>query len=384
MRVVRAISLLFLSSICLSACFDQGTSYQTQVDAAATDATDGGSSGDVAVDTGVDASPDVRPCGGACAAPTPYCDETSGECVACTDDGQCAQGVCADDHTCVECAGDGDCTDGVCDTDANACVECLVDADCSGGVCDTDANTCVECLSDGDCTDGVCADDNTCVECKTNADCTDPSASLCDTATNTCTACTTNDDCSHLSGTTLCDTSAASGVCVACTVDDESACAGNSCDPATNTCTQTPVHSVGTCEPCKADSECVQDHRCIPMKFQGTDLPDGYCLKIASTGCNQPYYSAINRMSLSGAAAEDYCGIAESLTTCAAVLDLKASKTCSSDGECGLSGTDDARCEQVGLASNRCTYSCDLSTQCPGSTSCGSAPGNTDYCGGGS
>jgi len=62
------------------------------------------------------------------------------------------------------------------------------------------------------------------------------------------------------------------------------------------------------------------------------------------------------------------------------VLDLLAAKPCTLADDCGVAGLDDARCETVNLAANRCTYDCDLSNQCPNSVSCGSSDDN-NYCG---
>ncbi len=316
-------------------------------------------------DTGHDtAAPDTGPCGQSCAEPTPMCDEHSGECVACMQDAGCG----ADSH---------------CDPDTHECVECYQNDQC-GAVCDTSTNTCVECLGDGDCTDGkVCeTSDNTCVECLADSDCTDATKARCDTATNTCKPCTDSTQCAGVAGAGICD--ADSGQCVECTVDDESACNGKSCDPATNTCTQTDLDSVDACGQCKADSECHAGYRCIPMKFQGTDLPDGYCLKTVASGCNQPFTGIVDRASLSGAPADQYCGVVESKTTCKAVLDMINSVECpnGTDDECGLPGMSDGQCKTVNGLSNRCSYSCSGNGFCPSGFACGGATAGDGFCGG--
>jgi hypothetical protein len=390
------ILLVFLSSVCLSACFDGGTSSEAN-DAAISDAsTDAADTtvDDVSADA-ADAEPDTEqdagPCQGACSGDYPQCEPTSGECVACLDDTHCIDGLCAADNTCVQCFGDDDCSFDpaapACNTDTGRCVACMTDDECateiSANVCNTDTNECAQCLTDDDCAEGGCAPDNTCVECTTDDHCTDPTASVCDTNTYECTDCTDDDGCSHLDDTLLCDTSGDDGVCIECTVDDESACNGNSCDPATNTCTQTPTDQTETCMPCKADSECVADHRCVQMEFDGTQLADGYCLKIATTGCGRPYTGLIERESISGASSETYCGVDESVTTCQAVLDLLGDKSCSSDSDCGLPQQNDGRCESVNFVPDRCTYSCSADADCVSGRSCGSLPADSDYCGGG-
>jgi hypothetical protein len=135
--------------------------------------------------------------------------------------------------------------------------------------------------------------------------------------------------------------------------------------------------------PCKADSECVPDHRCVPMEFQGTSLADGFCLKTVSSGCTRPYRTSIEKVSLSGVAAEPYCGIDQTVTSCVAVIDMFNDSACATDGDCGVSGKDDGRCERVSLADNRCTYSCNADRECDGGTSCGGVVVGSDYCGGG-
>lgn len=243
-------------------------------------------------------------------------------------------------------------------------------------LCNTATDTCVECLKHTDCDGSTPRCDpasHACVECLAHADCDDPAAARCSSA-DECVPCTTSAQCAHLSGTTVCD--ASGGECVECTVADESPCAGKSCDPATLTCTTTPLASVGVCEACVADSECEADHRCIPMFFMGAARADAYCMRIGSTGCAKPFAAApLSRASLSGAAAESYCGIDEATTTCEAVLGLVAGLACPGDLDCAsLPG---ARCETVNLAPGQCTYSCGTSLACPMEAPCSSG-----YCGG--
>jgi hypothetical protein len=208
----------------------------------------------------------------------------------------------------------------------------------------------------------VCnTDSNECVQCLKNDHCVDPDASACDAATNMCVSCTDDSGGSHLADTTVCDTSGGAGVCVRCTVDDESACGGNSCDPAVRNCTGSPIGQTGTCMPCKADSECIADHRCVPMEFQGTQLDDGFCLpkRDPTDGCLDPFKTRITRSTLSGLPSAIYCGVDESVTTCAAVLDHR--KSCSISAGCGMNLLDDAQCSSVDY---KCTYPCSNDGDC--------------------
>lgn len=248
---------------------------------------------------------------------------------------------------------------------------------CSGTkpVCNESAKTCVQCTKDGNCSGNTPLCDtikNACVQCKANTDCTSATASLC--SNGTCSPCTQDADCSQISGKNAC----ATGACVQCTPSNESACNGNSCNPKTNTCTSTPVNSVTKCHSCVADSECIGGNagdggtvtaRCVQLTFNGN--PHGnYCLQRVASGCASPYTVPINIKSSSGAASDDYCAINQAATTCEAVQDLIASKTCSGDVDCG-SGAG-GLCKTVGVLSNRCTIPCDSAAQC-----LASAPGNT-------
>lgn len=259
---------------------------------------------------------------------------------------------------------------------------------CPGGcgagtpVCDEDSGTCVECLEHTDCGAGAtpyCAAANECVACLGDDDCESPAAAHC--SAGACTGCGSSTQCEHLPGTTVCDTS--SDTCVECTAGDESACAGNSCNPATNTCTTTPLGSVDICEPCLADSECADapGNRCVPMEFNGAARPGGFCLPRAAGGCTAPLTVTYSTASLSGAASESYCGIDQDTVTCEAVLDLFASADCLSgeDVECGCVRNVDGDCigdgqgglcRTVGGQANKCTYGCGSASQCSGGHDC--------------
>jgi hypothetical protein len=175
---------------------------------------------------------------------------------------------------------------------------------------------------------------------------------------------------------------------VECTVADESACAGKSCNPATKGCTSTTTGSVGTCKPCVADSECLggnkadPDVRCVPMEFNGTPRAGGFCLRRVAKTCAKPFQIPISGTSLSGATSESYCGIDQENVRCEAVLDLVAGADCLTDGEdtsCGCARDDEGNCIDagagglcriVGVNASRCTYGCGTVAECPGSLKC--------------
>jgi hypothetical protein len=257
----------------------------------------------------------------------------------------------------------------VCDVSAKMCVGCLIDGDCTGdkGACRQDTKTCVQCIDSSTCTTAgqtVCnAATNTCVACVDNSHCTESAASKC--ASNTCVACAASPDCAHIPGKTVCD----SGACKQCSKDDDSACNGNSCDLSTGTCTTTPKGSADVCDSCKADSECSDGFRCVPMNFNGQ--PHGsYCLLDDAIGdCEQPFGTLLERTSLGGVSSI-FCGVNEALTTCEAVRDLRSNKACAGvqdHASCGAPGLDDARCVNVSAVGNpnfRCSYRCDTDAQC--------------------
>jgi hypothetical protein len=248
----------------------------------------------------------------------------------------------------------------VCDeeaADGPECVGCLLADDCTGNpngtLCDTDAKKCVECLE--------------------LEDCTEADAALCDAGT--CKPCAEDNDCDYVEGKGICN----DGLCVACTVDDESACEGNSCNPQSHECTETQVGSKEDCEACVADSECPTDYRCVQMEFNGAPREGGYCLKVLSTGCEKPYGVPTDSLqSLSGADATTYCGLNETQTTCEAVRGLLT--TCATDDGCGVAGLADGLCKNVNGFNNTCTYSCTLASQCPDEAPC-NGPAGAKYCG---
>jgi hypothetical protein len=212
----------------------------------------------------------------------------------------------------------------------------------------------------------------------TNEHCPSPERPQC--VQNTCVPCTGEAACEGREHATVCDLapgSATAGTCVECTVDAESPCGGNVCDPQARRCTDRLLASRQICEPCIADSECAADHRCIPLQFGGVLRTQAYCMKRLASGCARPYASApIRRASRSGAPAEDYCGIDEQKTTCEAITGLLMDVECA-DGSDASCGRDGSACRTVNGLAQRCTYACDAAAQCPPAFACGSG-----YCGG--
>ncbi len=332
---------------------------------------------------------------------TPICENN--QCIPCSldDDAGCAQqsaprcleGVVPDENTCVQCLDFEDCNNETPFCVDNGCVECTQASHCETTelpVCDG-SGTCTGCGGNPDCARfpslPIC-DTSTgiCEQCTTNTHCTSPNASVCDLGTLSCSQCDDNDDCAHISGRNVCD----DGLCVACTVEDESACGGNSCNPATRSCTGTAIGSRRQCDSCLADSECIgggignaATFRCVPMTFQGDPRPGGYCLPRAQGGCDQPFGSVYSTASLSGTTSESYCSINQNgglnpanAVTCEAVRDLLDNATCSADEDCG--DGEGGRCATVGGNPNRCTYVCGSTASCPSDRTC--ADSTTDLC----
>lgn len=256
------------------------------------------------------------------------------------------------------CGGDCPTDKPVCDESSDTCVECLVEQDCAGPtttMCEATSNTCVECLMTAHCETAGAArcEDGACVECENNGDCT------------------------HIAGKGVCD----GGTCVQCTVEDETPCAGKSCNPATNACTDTTIGSTGSCEACVADSECSgggtadPTARCVPMEFNGVPRPGGFCLKRTTKTCSRPFTVTFAAQSLSGAASESYCGVVQDSVTCEAVIDMVASASCADglDTSCGcardgggacLEAGQGGLCRTVGGVPETCTIPCGNSNHC--------------------
>jgi hypothetical protein len=174
---------------------------------------------------------------------------------------------------------------------------------------------------------------------------------------------------------------------VQCTVADESACGGKSCNPATKACTNTTRGTLDYCMPCLADSECNggnkadPDARCVPMQFKGVARAGGFCLRRQASTCSAPYTVIITTASLSGAAVEKYCGIDQAAVTCEAVVDLFNSASCAKDEDCGCKRKDKSclgpgqggLCRTLDKGPNLCTYACGQVSQCWSGTTCSGA-----------
>jgi len=115
------------------------------------------------------------------------------------------------------------------------------------------------------------------------------------------------------------------------------------------------------------------------MAFDGTPRSDGFCLKRSAKTCTRPYGVTISSASLSGAPAENYCGIDQVTTTCEAVVDMVAGESCSSAEDCGCERDGDGACigtgqgglcETVGGLANTCTIPCAVAGQCPTVLTC--------------
>ena len=141
-----------------------------------------------------------------------------------------------------------------------------------------------------------------------------------------------------------------------------------------------------------SDSECKEaGNRCVPMDYDGQPYPNqqtGFCLKSVDLGgsCTNPYRIVLRRTSLSGAEADDYCGINEDLATCQAVRALLADDPCNTENGEQDCPQPSGLCRELPGMLNRCTYLCSDMVECkappvPGST-CGSSDSGSDYCGG--
>ena len=217
---------------------------------------------------------------------------------------------------------------------------------CSGDtpLCDETSMECVACLGDGDCDD--------------------PAAAKCDAGS--CVACDDSAQCTGVTGTEVCE----AGTCVECTVDDASAC-DDTCDLLALECVDVAAGSVGNCKACSNDDQCGAGHRCIPLDFEGS-AHGHYCLAEPDPTCARPFQKAVNKASVNGVAATDYCGIEEDLATCEAVLALVQGWFCTgTDGMCSEmeGGTEmavpGAVCQPVDLGGDACTYGCNGVQQCP-------------------
>jgi hypothetical protein len=355
---------LIIVALCgLASCYFKTPTHQNELDGGndPSDARDEDAEAEVDGDVPEDGAVEAPRC--MCSAPTPVCIPETDRCVECQSDSQCSSGSYCLVATgqCVACLNANHCankaTASVCDTEKHVCVPCRagMDTDCSNvnGLNVCNAGTCVQCTADRR---SACGEDKP----------------LC-SAQLTCTTCSTDLDCQRFGK--VCDE--ASARCVGCTLDSEQAqCASKSCNPASKQCTQTERGSVALCNKCVADSECMAEQRCVELFFAGGSR-GGYCMQRASA-CAPPFQAPpIHRASLSGAAAENYCGIAEQTASCEAILALQAALACNDATQCNAPG---ALCASVNRGVKACTYACETNFECPSSTPCGGS-GMDKYCG---
>lgn len=258
---------------------------------------------------------------------------------------------------------------------------------CEGDLpyCNQDLKECVVCLEDAHCTDAdkpLCqASTGRCGACLSEIDCAAPDKASCNADTLVCEyPCQEDADCEGLAGAEACGPD---DVCVECTPDNETACDGKVCEPDTNACSSDIEQGeTVTCATCITDTQCVADHKCIPLDYDGSHHGD-YCMKLASATCENPYRIDIERNSVLAGEddePEEFCGINEILVTCPALAGFDEECPNGTDEECAEGGI----CRTVSSASNRCTYYCQNATQCELGIACsgsGDPIDNNRYCG---
>jgi hypothetical protein len=216
-----------------------------------------------------------------CAAANPRCVE--GQCQECATNADCpaAMPACYADNQChPKCGSNADCQQlqqglDICDTTSGACIGCTSNTDCAGTQnprCDTTTLNCVACLSNADC--GAAAPfcflgDHQCVQCTSNANC--PAAQpICGRDLQCRDGCTTNAQCAGQQGTPICDT--ASSQCVECLVNTDCGSAAPICGDqnqcvvcvmnsdckgsAAPICDQQRNQGMGLCVQCVRNSDC--------------------------------------------------------------------------------------------------------------------------------
>ncbi|QQR88928.1 MAG: hypothetical protein IPJ88_11940 [Myxococcales bacterium] len=265
-------------------------------------------------------------------------------------------------------------------------VECALDTSCNAPTpyCDTEPGKCVTCLENTHCeghADGPTCREGQCgPECLDSSECTSSALAHCDTTAGACVACTEDADCDSVSGLSIC----VSGTCEVCTAGKEEACGDYICEPDGVVCSTTVEKASKTnCQSCVADSECIANHKCVPMDYD-TSFHGNYCLKINNADCVEPFRSSLNKVSVSSpgdSEPEVFCGIVENLTTCEAVLAW--GQPCSVDSKCLFNGEEalGSLCRTVASSANSCTYPCNDYLECNPSRICFDAGGsNPDYC----
>jgi hypothetical protein len=299
------------------------------------------------------------------------CNTTTGTCFDCTFDAQCGiNGTCDEPSGECQCASGFHPCGGTCVTDdadatcGDRCAPCP-DTINGSGICENKACS-FQCDPQFQrCGDDCDVSELECVQCLTNAHCPADDA-VC--SGGNCAACRNDNDCALQPGLPVCS----NGSCVQCTEGKKNQCAGNTCNPATNTCSTTQIEAVRSCGRCVSDDDCLDsDQDCVKMKFNGVERDDGYCLYRASAfNCARPYPVRVERQSISGKPETTYCTVNEAVVTCEALLQY--GDVCDQDDDCGVMGVNDGLCKPFSGV-YRCSYQCESGEDCPppfGTTVC--------------
>jgi Cys-rich repeat protein len=169
-------------------------------------------------DTGPSASAERCVADADCRLAELHCDSSSGRCVECVVDEDCA------DHSLHRCA-----------PESRRCVECQVSRDCAAGsICDATLNRCFRSCGDADdclASDHGCDERRgVCIGCDRDVECQASSVSFCATDETGCVECRADSNCA---AGLVCD--AVFGKCVQCR-DTRDCAAGTYCDPLTYAC----------------------------------------------------------------------------------------------------------------------------------------------------
>ncbi len=335
------------------------------------------------------------------------CDKVTNACVECTEDTQCASGVCREDGSCGACRFDADCSAGnVCDqgsftcvpgcSDLNgscpagqrclpgttSCVACLDSSDCgTGEVCDSATHACVAGCSAAhpSCPSGLTCDPSAglCVACLTSSDCKDPAKPSCDVPAHTCVECTGPGQCADpvqpVCDTTrkTCETCVDNAHCVPGTV-----CKQHACVPG---CSATQACPAGlVCDPTGACVTCVGDADCKTPAVPACDVATNSCVECnVNQDCKtlaKPFCDAASQ-TCQECLSDGECGAGELCQQNACVPGCSASKACGpgltcevSRGQCVIC-TDDSQC---GAGAPRCNVATNTCVAC--------LPGASDNC----
>lgn len=257
------------------------------------------------------------------------------------------------------------------------CVQCQTSEHCKGvldkPVCDNIPGS----LNQG-----------SCVQCLSNKHCTDPGASFCDTALdpvtktpkNVCAPCVGSGDCQHLPGEAVClsATEMTPSMCVQCSAENSKACKNSAgvatlCHSTDHVCTDFLPKSVGLCDTCISDAQCMDNQACAQETFVSELLPQYACFwrkgTTAAPDCSgtQPYAYPRLGASIDGTTVE-VCGLG--VSTCAAWREYRSPTIdCAPDGlpvheVCTFHGVESARCVQDSSDQYHCAPRCSKQIDC--------------------